>query len=65
VKRNRDIESVEDMQALRMFMLLFDPYSDKDKDGDVGVVVQAMIRFFKAVEKRRSHIEKGLLRATV
>jgi hypothetical protein len=58
VERNVDIESRKDMEALRMYMLLVDPYSDKD--GEVGDLVQAMIKFFKAVDRSRSSGQVGM-----
>ena len=65
VERNADIEGREDMEALRLYMLLFDPYSDSDPDEEVGVLVQAMIKFFKAVGKSRSQAQMGMPRAIV
>lgn len=47
VERGEEIENVDDMEALRMFMLLFDPYSEGE--GEIADIVQAVIEFFEKV----------------
>ncbi|GAB7327199.1 hypothetical protein MBLNU13_g11103t1 [Cladosporium sp. NU13] len=51
VKREEEIEHVDDMEALRMFMLLFDPYSRGE--GEIGDIVQAVIEFFEKAAKSK------------
>lgn len=57
VKREVGIEDVDDMEALRMFMLLFDPYSRGE--GEIGDVVQAVIEFFAKVRQNRRIAQRG------
>jgi hypothetical protein len=62
VTRNALIESNEDREALRLFMLLFDPLSNKD--GDVCDIVKVVAKFFKAVLESNVQLptrEKGLM----
>jgi hypothetical protein len=49
VTRNASVEGVEDREALRLFMLLFDP--ENDAPGDVGDIVEAVGRFFTVVRR--------------
>ena len=51
VKREQEIENVDDMETLRLFMLLFDPYSRAG--GEIGDIVQAFIEFFQKVARSR------------
>jgi hypothetical protein len=53
VTRNASVEGEQDREALRLFMLLFDPHSDDS--GDVGDIVAAVGRFF-TVAKRDQRI---------
>jgi len=48
LERNYEVEGVEDREALRQFMLLFDPLSRDE--GDVGRIVQEIIRVFKVIK---------------
>ena len=43
-------EGVEDREALRMFLLLFDPLSQGQ--GELGDIVQEVIRVFKVIKDR-------------
>lgn len=49
VERKRAIENVEDMEALRLFMLLFDPYSGVK--GEISDIVEAVNEFIGKVRK--------------
>jgi hypothetical protein len=51
VERKRAIENVEDMEALRLFMLLFDPYSEGE--GEISDIVEAVIDFVEKVNKEK------------
>jgi hypothetical protein len=51
VERKRAIENVEDMEALRLFMLLFDPYSEGK--GEISDIEEAVIDFFEKVNKEK------------
>lgn len=46
--RNHEVEGVEDREALRQFMLLFDPLSRGE--GDVGGILQKIIEVFKEIK---------------
>lgn len=50
LERNAKLEGVEDREALRMFLLLFDPLSQGQ--GELGDIVQEVIRVFKVIKDR-------------
>jgi hypothetical protein len=50
LERNYEVEGVEDREALRQFMLLFDPLSRGE--GDIGRIVQEIIRVFKVIKDK-------------
>jgi hypothetical protein len=48
----KSIKTANDMEALRFWLLLFDPFSDSD--GEVGDIMKVMLGFFKAFEAKRA-----------
>lgn len=48
LKRNADVEGVEDREALRMFLLLFDPLSKGE--GELGGIWPEVRRVFKVIK---------------
>jgi len=59
LKRNADVEGVEDREALRMFILLFDPYSKGE--GEIGDIVREIIRVYRDIKDREDHeAQEGL-----
>ena len=57
VMRNASIESIEDREALRLFILLFDPQGKEE--GDVGEIVEAVAKFFNVVKKATRDFSGG------
>ena len=60
VERNKKTEGEEDVEALRLFLLLIDPRSDEV--GEVGDFMGAMVKHFKAVQKTKSQAQMGMVR---
>lgn len=51
IARERSVKSADDTESLRLFLLLFDPYSDGQ--GDMGDIMRPMVAFFKAFKAKR------------
>jgi hypothetical protein len=52
IVRGKSVKAANDMEALRFWWLLFDPYGDSE--GDVGNIMKEMLGFFKAFERKRA-----------